>query len=473
MRIRTLVQAVAGAAVLLVGAAAAPAAEYLLRPSENGRFLVRADGTPFFYLGDTAWELLHRATREQADAYLADRAAKGFTVIQTVALAERDGLRRPNPYGHRPLEDGDPARPAVRPGPGNDYWDHVDTIIEKAESLGLYVGLLPTWGRYVTKDCWGKTVDGPFNTSSAEAYGRFIGRRYRAKPIIWILGGDRQSPAEAQKRVWRAMAKGIAVGATGGAHYDRLCMTFHPVGPAASSSYFHGEPWLTFNMIQSSHGPNRENWKMIAHDYGLKPVRPTMDGETSYEEIVFSNRPKCTDYDCRKVAYWGVFAGGFGHTYGAAGLFWFNQPGDGPAFGCNLTWDQAMRLPGSGQMQHLRRLMESRPMLGRVPDQDLLASDAGEGGRHVQATRDAAGRYAFVYVPNAGQAVRVRLDRLAGSDVAAWWFDPRTGRARKAGRFPRRGTKAFTAPAEGPDWVLVLDDAAADFPPPGAARPAK
>ena len=31
-----------------------------LKVSENQRFLVHEDGTPFFYLGDTAWELLHR-----------------------------------------------------------------------------------------------------------------------------------------------------------------------------------------------------------------------------------------------------------------------------------------------------------------------------------------------------------------------------------------------------------------------------
>ena len=106
-------------------------------------------------------------------------------------------------------------------------------------------------------------------------------------------------------------------------------------------------------------------------------------------------------------------------------------------------------------------------MLGRVPDQDLLASEAGEAGRHVQATRDSGGRFAFVYVPIAGQSVAVNLDRLSGSEVVAWWYDPRGGRVEKAGRFPRRGTKTFTAPAEGPDWVLVLDDAARHFPPPG------
>ena len=119
--------------------------------SENRRFLVYEDGRPFFYLGDTAWELFHRLNREEADRYLQDRARKGFTVIQAVALAELDGLDDPNPYGHLPLRNDDPTQPDVQEGPANDYWDHVDFVVEKANALGLYIGFLPTWG-----DKWNK-----------------------------------------------------------------------------------------------------------------------------------------------------------------------------------------------------------------------------------------------------------------------------------------------------------------------------
>jgi len=119
-------------AVLLLAALPSPATGGpmpRLKVSENRRFLVYEDGRPFFYLGDTAWELVHRLNREEADRYLEDRARKGFTVIQTVALAELDGLHDPNPYGHRPLVDDDPGRPDVREGPADDYWDHVDYVV--------------------------------------------------------------------------------------------------------------------------------------------------------------------------------------------------------------------------------------------------------------------------------------------------------------------------------------------------------
>src|SRR5713226_6382330 len=98
----------------------------MLRVSDNRRFLVHADGTPFFYLGDTAWELFHRLTLVDAERYLADRAAKRFTVIQAVVLAEIDGLHVPNMNGDTPLVDDDPTRP------NEAYFKHVDAVVELA-----------------------------------------------------------------------------------------------------------------------------------------------------------------------------------------------------------------------------------------------------------------------------------------------------------------------------------------------------
>ncbi|HKJ86285.1 MAG TPA: DUF4038 domain-containing protein, partial [Spirochaetia bacterium] len=62
-----------------------------LRVASGGRHLEREDGTPFLYIADTAWELYHRLSREEADRYLTTRASQGFNVIQAVVLAELDG----------------------------------------------------------------------------------------------------------------------------------------------------------------------------------------------------------------------------------------------------------------------------------------------------------------------------------------------------------------------------------------------
>jgi uncharacterized protein DUF4038 len=99
----SIMRAVLVAAILAVADTALSAGQLpLLKVSENRRFLVTADRQPFFWLGDTAWELFHRLNREEAVRYLRNRAERRFTVIQAVALAELDGLNDPNPYGHRP-----------------------------------------------------------------------------------------------------------------------------------------------------------------------------------------------------------------------------------------------------------------------------------------------------------------------------------------------------------------------------------
>ena len=95
------------------------------------RVITRGDGKPFFWLGDTAWELFHRLTKEEADYYLKRRAEQGFTVIQAVALAEFDGLTQPNQYGQLPLKNNDPTQP------NELYFQHVDYVINKAASLGM------------------------------------------------------------------------------------------------------------------------------------------------------------------------------------------------------------------------------------------------------------------------------------------------------------------------------------------------
>lgn len=437
-----------------------------LRVSANCRFLEHADGTPFLWLGDTAWELFHRLDREEAERYLENRRAKGFTVIQAVCLAEFDGLGAANAYGHRPLLDNDPTRPDVREGPQNDYWDHVDFVLEAARRRGLYIGMLPTWGDKVRRE-WGI---GPviFNPGNARVYGRFLGQRYRDAPnLIWILGGDRNP--DGYEAVWRAMAEGLSEG-DGGRHL----ITYHPQGGASSSRWLHQEAWLACNMLQSGHSAkDAPNYQMIAHDYSLSPPKPCLDGEPRYEDHPVNWKPEMgwfDDYDVRQAAYWALFAGAFGHTYGCHDIWQFYSPKHPPISSARTPWTEAMDLPGAWQMLNVRRLLLSRPFLTRIPDQQLVAGNVPDGPDHVQASRADDGAYAFLYLPT-GRPVEVDLSRLSGERVRAWWFDPRTGEAREAGEFARQGTRTFTPPGpqgRGNDWVLVLDDASRAFGPPGS-----
>ncbi|KAB8141756.1 DUF4038 domain-containing protein [Chloroflexia bacterium SDU3-3] len=424
--------------------------------SENRRFLVHDDGTPFFYLADTAWELFHRLTLPEIELYLRDRAAKGFTVIQAVALAELDGLDVPTMQGHLPLIDRDPSQPS------EPYFAFIDTVLDLAESLGLWIALLPTWGDKWNKK-WGA---GPeiFTPENAYSYGLFLGRRYAQRSIIWMLGGDRPIETEGHREIIRAMARGVREG-DGGSHL----ITFHTWGAHSTSQYIHDEPWLDFHTCQSGHKRNRENWRYIEADYALTPTRPCMDAEPGYEDsqddIGNLEGGYLDDYDVRKAMYWSLFAGAHGHTYGCFPVWSMWRPGLPYAF-ARRPWYEAIHLPGSHQVGHARALLLSRPFLTRIPDQSLIVSDVGASTHHVQATRDASGSYALVYIPS-GQPVELDLTALSGERTLARWFDPRTGVASAMGSFPRRSRQVFTPPLGGPDWVLVLDDAAAGFPAPG------
>jgi hypothetical protein len=446
---------------------------------------------------------------------LKDRAAKKFTVIQTIATFW-GGLERPNAYGETVFVNGDPTHP------NEAYFKHVDWVVDKAESLGLYVGMVPIWSKeYVQQDpklllnpSYGPSIRSAIrpdkasvvDKKSAFTYGQFLGRRYRDKPIIWILGGDWF--ADGVEDTWRAMAAGLAAG-DGGTHLA----TYHPKSPRSSSQWFHNDKWLNFNMLQTGHTALNRNYDLVAEDWNRTPVKPVVDGEGGYEGYN-GIEPALV----RRIAYCGVFAGAAGYTYGANGLFGGTSrntngpprkrpagrgeasaaagrgeaspaaarggarggaefmrdeetPRSGPAPRMG-SWKGALDMPAGSQMQYLRALIESRPMLTRIPDQWLIADPLGTADR-IQACRSSDGGYAFIYTTT-GAKLSVRLvdriyEKLSGTTIKAYWYDPRTGTATHIEDFPKPEGRQFTPPSSGRgnDWVLVLDDAAKNFPPPG------
>ncbi len=466
-RVLALVLAALTLGTVVAHAAALPR----LQVGENQRYLVTEGGRPFFWLGDTAWELFHRLNREEAEKYLRLRSEQRYTVVQAVALAELDGLNDPNPYGHRPLADNDPTRP------NEDYFRHVDWIVAKANSLGIYVGLLPTWGDKWNKK-WGA---GPeiFTPANAESFGEWLGRRYRDAGIIWILGGDRPVESDLHKDITRAMARGIARG-DGGRHL----MTWHPTGGRGSSEHFHSDDWLDFNMRQNGHVTEfTGRYDLTGVDYARTPTKPVLDGEPIYEDHPVSFDAKKYGHsiaaDVRRPLYWNLFQGAFGHTYGHHSVWQMFDPKRGkPVNNPLLPWYDAIRRTGAAQMRHGRALLESRPFLTRIPDPDVIVTDSvatsvpGTGRYHFAATRDSSGSYAMVYAP-VGRSFQVRLDKVSGPEINAWWFNPRDGSSERFGTFRNEGIREFSPPAPGEhlDWVLVLDDAARGFPPPGRTAP--
>jgi len=423
-----------------------------LEVSSNGRYLIYENGNPFFYLGDTAWELFHRLTKEEADLYLTNRAEKGFTVIQAVVLAERNGLNDPNPYGEIPFIDKDPTQANEK------YFKHVDYIVDKAESLGLFIGMLPTWGSYWSYLNPDNVI---FNQDNAYTYGQFLGKRYKDKPIIWILGGDRNITNETERETIEAMAKGLRDGDDG-----NHLITFHPMGPGLSSDYFHDADWLDFNMFQSSHGAHdHDNGLFAEHDYNLIPVKPTLDGEPRYETIPVgfyfegSNRQdRFDDYDARQAAYWSILSGACGHTYGNNNIWQMYDVNRNPVIDASTPWHKAIDHPGAFQMSILKKLFTSRPFHKLTPNKEIIVDGPSSWGAKIKATLADDASLLIVYSPM-GERFSLDKSKLSGDVLAEIWFDPRYGVEFRIHSSGTRGIQTYTPPTNGRgnDWILIIE----------------
>jgi hypothetical protein len=410
-----------------------------LRISANGRYFVDGGGEPFFWLGDTAWPLFAQYAGEDADRYLEDRAQKGFTVIQGVlawggGTGFEDRAPGPNCAGERPWLNNDPARP------NEAYFRHVDHLLDHATALGLILAMLPTWGFYVVE---AQTL----NAANAFAYGRWLGARYRECPnLVWVNGGDR-IPTH-REEVYRALANGLRTG-DDGAHL----ISYHPCGWRSSAKFFHTEPWLDFNMIQTwTTWP--QVYAAVLSDTLLQPAKPVVLAEGAYENGPEYPLGPITPLIVRRQAWWAFMAGGFA-TYGQNEM-WRMKPG----------WASTFDTPAAGHMGVFRSMATSRRWWERVPDQGLFASGASGERTLNAAVRGADSTWAMIYLSSQCH-VLINLDKIATRQVRATWANPQTGEQREAGvyatgnlgdgPFPHTETQWFSTPGYWEDAVLLLD----------------
>lgn len=414
--------------------------------SQNKRFLMHEDGTPFFYLGDTAWELFHRLNENEVEYYLEDRRLKGFTVIQAVILAELDGLNTPNKNGDLPLINNDPGRP------NEAYFQWVDKVIRIAESKGLYIGLLPTWGDKVDKQ-WGI---GPviFNKENIVEYGNFLANRYESFPnIIWINGGDRKG-GESNFPIWDALGRTIK-------SIDKNhLMTYHPSGEASSSQWFHNCDWLDFNICQTGHAQTDYAIyeRLLIPDYKLIPIKPCMDAEPRYENIPISFKAENGRFDAsdiRKTLYWSLFSGAFGYTYGANEIWQFYTADVEPMVDARVDWETALQFQGSFEMIFARKLLMEYDYFSRIPDQTIILTPQKDYKDIAVAAR--GDNYVFVYFPN-GNELEISLEKIGkAKKLQLKWFDPRNGETKPLKRVKAKGSIKLKPETQGNDWILIME----------------
>ncbi|MDR1884331.1 MAG: glycoside hydrolase family 140 protein [Prevotella sp.] len=434
-----------------------------LKVSGNRRFLQHENGKPFFWLGETAWLLPSRSNRDEVDYFISETKKNGYNVIQISVLHT---VRAMNVYGHWALPSGFDFKDMDQSGQYN-YWRHVDHIVEQARESGIYIGIVCVWGTPVQQK--------QMTVEDAEKYGEFLAERYKKYPnIIWFIGGDIRGDVE--PGIWKALATTIRK-----ADPDHL-MTFHPRGRTTSATWFNNESWLDFNMFQSGHrrygqrfgdgdypieeNTEEDNWRFAERSLAVDPLKPVIDGEPSYEDIPHGLHDTNERYwqaeDVRRYAYWSVFAGSFGHTYGHNSTMQMLRPGYLASFGAKKPWWDAIHDKGCQQMKYLKKLMLAFPFFERIPDQSVLPGTNGLQYERVIATR--GDDYILVY-NYTNRLVEVDPAKISGAKKRAWWYSPVDGQVEYIGEFDN-GKKTFIHDSgyrAGNDKVLVITDAGASY----------
>lgn len=459
-RLFSFVVAVA-AMLFAVRALGNPNATERLVVSADGRFLQYADGRPFFWLADTGWLLPERLDRDEAAYYLDRLQAAGYNVVQVQVI---NGVPAYNVYGQMSMPDGFNFEAADPPGVYS-YWDHLDYIVDQAGRRGIFVGMVCVWGSIVKA--------GLIDESRATEYGRFLANRYKdCKNIVWIMGGDIQG--DIHPEVWDALAAAIREADT------THLMTFHPRGRHTSAQWFNDRWWLDFNMFQSGHrrygqrmgnadypipdGTEEDNWMYVDSTWKRKPIKPVLDGEPSYEDIPQGlhdgDEPRWQASDVRRYAYWSVFAGSCGHTYGHNSIMQFVRPGVAGAYfadGEQKPWYKALDDLGFNQMKYLKHLMLAMPYFDRVPDQSVVM-DNGTRYERLVATR---GRDYLMVYNYTGRDMMVDLSKASGEAKRVWWMDAATGALTYVGEYESE-VRTFRYRGEG-DGVLIAIDSTKDY----------
>lgn len=432
-----------------------------LKVDPSKRFLTYADGTPFFWLGDTHWAFAYQERWGESNhpdmkcmfRGMADRRAEqGYTVYQT-------NLR------------SDPSRDAGR----SKYW--VDGQLGKLPAVEFYQNELDRRMYYLADLglvnalglCWFMSI-----MQGAELWknhARYMIARYGALPMCWTLVGETAGYSAATRQQfidgWREVALYIEATDSYGnlqtAHYDNI---------RPFSDYYYDEDWFDFTLNQAGHG----DFPVQASDFQTyrreHPDKPFIEGESLYEfcsTLEAHGTRLCTPAMVRRVAYTAIQLGACGYTYGAQGIWdnvWEPAPEPNPfnTFNkFNIPWYTAIDGEGGAQMGLMKKFYEEENFTELTPIAVATVSPFGVSGENSTvdmfshlATSNEDRTHLIVYY-NEMTRGGCRISQLTEGTYTAEWFDPRTAERTAIGEFtPVDGCYDAPARAKGGDWVLVI-----------------
>lgn len=419
-----------------------------IRVSDNRRYLTHADGTPFFWLADTAWNGALKSDPKSWGTYLKDRVDKGFSVIQFVMTqwvgAAGNADARAAFYGKE--------RIAIDPV----FFQWMDERVDLMNDHGLVAAPVLIWtvGRRDPAATLSPGILLPDDQIIILA--RYMVARYGAYQVIWTLGGDGDYRGEKAER-WKKMGRAVF-----GDDPPRPA-TMHPGGRIWVADEFRNEPWFSFIGYQSSHSSNERTLRWItggppSQDWRTEPHYPIINMEPNYEAHNDHARQRPFDaHAVRRAAYWSLLVSPpAGITYGGHGIWSWELKPEVPmnhrGVGMAAPWYEAMKLPGATHMKYLRNLFASFEWWRLRPAQDLLVEQPGLKAPHqfVAVAKLEDGDWALAYLP-VGGSVTLRTDWI-GRPALARWFNPRTG-SWSSESSVTEPTQTLTAPDD-KDWVV-------------------
>lgn len=406
-----------------------------IRLADDHFSLAHADGAPFFWMGDTAWNGVLKAHPDDWDHYLTIRKTQGFTAIQAVITHWRSFPT--DAAGEMAFTGTDSIH--INP----TFYQRIDAKIAAIGAHGLVPSPVLIWA------CTPKDPGYYLSADDCTLLARYQVARYAAYRPIWILGGDGEYRGEAAEK-WKKVGRAVF-----GGKGDQL-VTMHPQGINWPGEDLRNEPWLSFHSYQSGHGDNDEHLHWLqtgqpATHWMIEPVKPVINQEPNYEHHVsYHTRQVFGPYHVRRASYWSLLVSPTaGVTYGHHGIWpWMEEagiPADHAKTGEAPTWKESLHAEGAEQVRHLRTFFNQISWWKLRPAQHLLAAQPGDAdpNRFIAAACGEKGSPVVVYTPTSDP---VHLTRFI---TGARWFDPRDGTWHEAGE----GT-IFNPPGNH-DWLLL------------------
>lgn len=414
----------------------------MLRISKNGGYIEHADGTPFFWLGDTVWPVFYRATADEWLAYVKDRARKGFTVVQ--ACLSWGGGRTADTDGRETKLEGDECWNPL-------FYQGVQDKIRVANDHGLVVLLN---GLYCPE---GRMTEGnrTLRFDRYEHYGKMLAARFNGSFVVYSPSFD--VPYDPAYDRQAAAIRSVT---------DRHLITQHPnTCPAGTqvpqtSATYHDRDYLDFTMCQSGHHNGdtdlirREAAEWIDGLVRLHPRKPVVNGEAFYDAggMTPNLHPKYrgTDRDARAAGYLSLLSGACGYTYGAYGLWnWEIDP--------DVPHRTAMQFASAGQMSVLARLFRQVRWWELAPASERIADNPDSWQRRMALALAKDGALGLAYMPNQAEIV-IALDTLTKeAPYTASFINPLNGERIPASSIQAEGTRLrIEAPDRG-EWMLILE----------------